>query len=253
VTSSAVAAEQLAERLGPGAHVLVVGGAGLRQPLVDVGLVPVDDAAGAVAVVQGWAPTVDWAQLAEAAVVIRAGRPWLATNLDATLPSPRGPLPGNGSLVAALVNATGRHPESVGKPLPTMFTAAANRLGADRPLVVGDRLDTDIAGADGAGMPSLLVLTGVSSPEDLMRAPDGQRPTYLSADLRGLGRPHPAVERSTADAATCGAVTVTSAGQVRAAGAVEPMDGLRAACALAWSGALPPDRFAAVLQGLGLA
>src|SRR5262249_10337211 len=100
---------------------------------------------------------------------------------------PRGPLPGNGALVAALSHALGREPDViVGKPEPRLFTAAAARVGASKPLVVGDRLDTDIEGAVRAGMDSMLVLTGVPAPDDLIGAPDGMRPTWVSPDLRAL-------------------------------------------------------------------
>ena len=115
-------------------------------------------------------------------MAIRAGARWVATNTDATMPSPRGPLPGNGSLVAALRTALGgRAPDVVvGKPEPALFQVAGRATGRRRRcLVVGDRLDTDIEGADRAGMDSLLVLTGVSTPADLLR----RRP-HAAPDLR---------------------------------------------------------------------
>ena len=251
VTSSVVAARLLADRLPAGAAVLVVGGEGLRAPLAALGLRPVTTAEGAQAVVQGWAPEVDWRQLAEAAVAVRAGAPWVATNLDRTLPSPRGPLPGNGSMVAALVSATGREPESVGKPKPAMFTGAVATIGARRPLVVGDRLDTDIAGACAARYPSLVVLTGVSSPRDLLAAGADERPSYLGRDLGALHVRHekPALDGA---GARCGGVTVTVGGEVDGAGGGDGLDGLRAACALAWSGQLKPERYDEVLAKLDL-
>ena len=256
VTSSVIAARLLAERLPTGAGVLVVGGDGLRGPLAAAGLRPVASADDAVAVVQGWAPEVGWAQLAEATVALRAGCPWVATNLDRTLPSPRGPLPGNGSMVAALASASGRDPESVGKPKPAMFTGAAAAVGSVRPLVVGDRLDTDIAGACAAGYPSLVVLTGVSSPRDVLAAAPGERPSFLGWDLSALHAGHPA-PRLGAGGARCGGVTVTGSGAVeRLASEDDPdsdgLDGLRAACALAWAGRLDPDQYDAVLTKLDL-
>ena len=194
LTSSMAAAKLLAERLPSGARVLVVGGAGLRSPVEAEGLIPVSSADDQpAAVVQGWAPDLTWALLAEAAVAVRAGATWVATNRDATLPSPRGPLPGNGAMVATVVMATGCEPEVVGKPGPALFEEAARTLAAQRPLVVGDRLDTDIAGANAAGMPSLLVLTGVSTAEDLVAAPPAHRPTYVGADLRALSAPAVAI------------------------------------------------------------
>lgn len=187
LTSSLATAEVLAERLTSGARVLVVGGDGLRDPLRAHGLVPVDSAEDdPVAVVQGWSPDLTWALLAEGAVAIRRGCQWIATNDDATLPSARGPLPGNGAMVRAVAMATGAEPEVIGKPGRALFDTAVRRTGAQRPLVIGDRLDTDIAGANAAGLPSLLVLTGVCGPDDLMTAPPEQRPTYVGEDLSAL-------------------------------------------------------------------
>lgn len=194
VTSSMAAADLLARDLPVGAPVLVVGGRGLWSAVEAVGLAPTRSADGVSAVVQGWGPDVAWADLAEATVALRAGARWVATNLDRTLPSPRGPLPGSGSLIAAVRTATGREPDAVaGKPYPPLIDAARRRSGGTRPLVVGDRLDTDIAGAVAAGLPSLLVLTGVSQPADLIAAPADQRPTYVGKDLAALNLPQPSV------------------------------------------------------------
>lgn len=191
VTSAMAAAAVLRERLRPGSPVLVVGAEALAAALSRVGLQPVTSAdERPAAVVQGYAPEVGWQQLAEASVAIRAGAQWIATNTDATLPTPRGPLPGNGSLVAALRTALEREPDLVvGKPQPTIFETAIQLAGAQRALVVGDRLDTDIAGAHRAGLDSLLVFTGVTTEEDLASASPQQRPTYLGADLGALFAP----------------------------------------------------------------
>jgi glycerol 3-phosphatase-2 len=193
LTSAQAAAALLAEDLSPGARVLVVGAPALAEEVRAVGLAPV--AAGGtygdvvVAVVQGYGPNVGWSDLAEACVAVRAGARWVATNTDATLPSPRGPLPGNGSLVAALTTALGRGPDTVvGKPSPALFEVAARQRGAERALVVGDRIDTDIEGAVRAGMDSLLVLTGVSTAADLLRAGPGERPTHVAADTQALSK-----------------------------------------------------------------
>jgi HAD superfamily hydrolase (TIGR01450 family) len=191
LTSAGAAAAVLAQRLAPRAAVLVVGAPALQEEVAAAGLRPVrtaDDKPEAV--VQGYGPEVGWMHLAEACVAIRAGAWWVATNTDRTLPTPRGPLPGNGSLVAALSTALDRGPDLVvGKPEPTLFRAAAAQVGATRPLVVGDRLDTDIVGAHRAGMDSLLVLTGVDSQDAASQAPPEMRPTYLAADLSGLFSP----------------------------------------------------------------
>ncbi len=185
VTSAQAAAHHLAERLPPHSRVLVVGTTGLLEALTERGLVPVSSADDdPAALVQGYSPDLDWHMLAEAAVAIRRGVPWVATNLDATVPSTRGPLPGNGSMVAALRHATGRTPVSVGKPAPAMHREAVERSGAKRPLVTGDRLDTDIEGANAAGCHSLLVLTGVTAPAALLAASPRCRPSYVAADLQ---------------------------------------------------------------------
>jgi glycerol 3-phosphatase-2 len=144
-----------------------------------------------VAVVQGYGPDVGWGELAEACLAIRAGARWVATNTDATMPSLRGPLPGNGSLVAALTMALGgRAPDTVvGKPEPVLFQVAAAHRHASRILVVGDRLDTDIEGARRAGMASLLVLTGVSTPAELLTTPASRRPSHVAAGCSALSTP----------------------------------------------------------------
>jgi HAD superfamily hydrolase (TIGR01450 family) len=191
VTSAQAAAHYLADRLPLHARVLVVGTTGLEQALRERGLDPVTDATGEVAaVVQGYSPELDWRMLAEGAVAINRGVPWVATNVDPTVPSPRGPLPGNGSLVAALRHATGVAPVVTGKPDPTMHRESVQRSGARRPIVVGDRLDTDIEGANAVGCDSLLVLSGVTSAPELLVVAPHRRPTFLAADLGGLLVPH---------------------------------------------------------------
>lgn len=244
VTSAMAAAALLARRHPPGAPVLVVGGEGVRVALSDSGLTPVSAATQSpVAVMQGFATEVDWSMLAEAAIAIRAGAEWVATNTDRTLPSPRGPLPGNGSLIAALATATDAQPESVGKPLPALYEAALSResgeLDRSAVLAVGDRLDTDIAGAVNAKLRSLLVLTGVSSVRDLIGAPREARPDFIGRDLSALQRAHPAAVAGS-DEARCGAVrAVIEGAEIALEGAdsagEDGLDGLRAVCALAWS------------------
>ena len=239
LTSPQAAAALLAERLPPGGKVLVVGTDALRTEATGVGLTVVDSADDKPdAVVQGYGPRVGWAELAEACVAVRAGALWVATNADRTLPSVRGPLPGNGSLVAALATALDRQPdEVVGKPAPTLFVRAAQRTHASRPLVVGDRLDTDIEGAVRAGMASLLVLTGVSTPADVLAAPPHHRPTHLAADLSGL---------FTVDSGTEGWRVRRHEAGLELAGDGTPIAALRALCAAAWAGDAPP---AAVTAG----
>ncbi|MED5814922.1 HAD-IIA family hydrolase [Mycolicibacterium sp. 050232] len=239
VSSAQSAAHLLAVHLSPGAPVLVVGTDALADEVSNVGLRPVrtfDE--GPVAVVQGHSPETAWPNLAEAALAIRAGALWVAANVDLTLPSERGLLPGNGSMVAALRAATEQAPLVAGKPQPTLMNDALSRGSFASPLVVGDRLDTDIAGAVAAGLPSLMVLTGVSTAREAVRAVPAERPGYLAADLRGLHAdadtlrigPNPAW-RIDVDTVT---VTVHATGQ-------EPVDDLavvRATAHAVWSAEL---------------
>lgn len=247
-TSAQAAARYLAERLPPGAPVLVVGTTGLVQALRRRGLVPVErDRPDVAAVVQGFSPELTWAQLAEGAVAIGRGVPWVATNLDPTVPSPRGRLPGTGSMVAALHHATGLTPTATGKPDPTMHRESVERSGARNPIVVGDRLDTDIEGANAAPCASLLVLSGVTDPVELLAAEPARRPGYLAADVSGLLRPHraPLAEEG---GFSCGRwrVARSAGGQLslRRAGPTpadglgtsvdDGLDGLRALCVATW-------------------
>jgi len=243
VTSAQSAARLLQEQLQPGAAVLIVGTDSLAAEVRNVGLKPVrlwsDDP---VAVVQGHSPQTGWADLAEAALAIRGGALWVAANVDKTLPSERGLLPGNGAMVAALRAATDSDPLVAGKPEPTLLTDALARGKFRTPLVVGDRLDTDIAGANAAGLPSLHVLSGVSTAADTVRADVGQRPNYIARDLRSLNAradslrigPHPAWDVDVGPTA----VTVQSTGR-------DPGDSLsvvRATAGAVWNAQLDARR-----------
>jgi glycerol 3-phosphatase-2 len=247
VTSAQAAATLIAERLPPGSPVLVVGAMGLRLALRARGLRPVSVAADQpLAVVQGYAPDLSYGLLAEGGLAVRAGALFVGANADLTLPSPHGLQPGNGSMLQVIATATGVQPIVAGKPEPPLHAEAVARTGAKRPLVVGDRLDTDIEGATRGGADSMLVLTGVSTARELVLASPSQRPTYVSADLRGLLEPQPAVgPRRGEDPVEhgsevgCGGWTArreTADGRIELTGEGEPIAGLRALCALAWSG-----------------
>ncbi|MFI1996617.1 HAD-IIA family hydrolase [Actinoplanes sp. NPDC020271] len=241
LTSAGAAAALVAEHVEAGSPVLVVGAEALRAEIRDAGLTPVESAEDSpVAVVQGYGPEVGWKILSEAALAVRAGATWYATNTDRTLPSPRGPLPGNGSLVAVIRTALDREPDVVvGKPQPALFTTAASLAGAERPLAIGDRLDTDIQGAVTAGMDSLLVLTGVSTPKDLLGAPAERRPTFVAADLSGLFRP---AEQATVPATEVEGWTVTREGdRAVLSGDGDPVDALRLLCGATWDGVPTSD------------
>ncbi|SFK67212.1 HAD-IIA family hydrolase [Geodermatophilus ruber] len=258
ITSSQAAATVVAQRLGAGARVLPVGGPGVAAALRAVGLTVVERAEDEpAAVVQGYGRDVGWAQLAEAVVAIRNGAHHVATNGDATIPSPRGPLPGNGAMVGVVSAVTGRVPLITGKPDPAMHAECVRRTGAHRPLVVGDRLDTDVEGGRRAGAASLLVLSGVTDPATLLAAGPHQRPDLLSADASGLLVPHPAV---TAEGGgwRCGGwearavgeggpLELRSAGPGGHEGPGDGLDGLRALCAAHWA-QHPDDEVPAVVR-----
>ncbi|MDN5857213.1 MAG: HAD-IIA family hydrolase [Pseudonocardia sp.] len=229
-TSSQAAAALLADQLPAGSTVLVVGTDALMDEVSAVGLVPVREAANAVAVVQGHDPATGWARLAEAAIALRAGALWVACNVDPTLPTERGLLPGNGSMVAALRTATGLVPQVAGKPAPTLLLDAVRRTGAATPLVVGDRLDTDIEGGRAAGLPTLLVLTGVTTAADLLAAPPGQRPDLVAADLAALAE-GPETARI---APQEGWSVAQAADSLVLSGDGDPIAALRALCAAHW-------------------
>ncbi|MDP9432318.1 MAG: HAD-IIA family hydrolase [Actinomycetota bacterium] len=236
VTSGQAAARLVTDAVGAGGPVLVLGAEGLREQVAEAGLRQVDGAAdGPAAVLQGYDAEMTYARLAEGALAVREGALWVACNLDATIPTPRGLLPGNGSLVAVLSTATGCAPVVAGKPEPALHEEAVRRTAARRPLVVGDRLDTDIEGAVRAGSPSLLVLTGVAGPDDLPGAPPAQRPTYLARDLRGLLEPHPPVRVADGEAFAGDWTARVDGDDITVRGTGDPLNGLRAACGVGWA------------------
>jgi len=244
ITSAHAAARILSERLPPGAPVLVIGGSGLRLAVRERGLRPVTTARDRpAAVVQGYAPDVGYSLLAEGALAVAAGALFVASNVDATLPSARGRQPGNGALVQVIATATGTRPIVAGKPEPPMHAEAVRRTGARRPLIVGDRLDTDIEGANRVGADSLLVLTGVSGPTELVLAPPQRRPSYLAADLGGLLEAHdvagggprePFGSNGWRARWVSGAVGGTGE-RIELTGSGDRIDALRVLCAAAWS------------------
>ena len=255
VTSPQAAVKLLAGLVEPGARILVVGGEGLLTEVERAGFVVVRSADDApAAVIQGFAPQVAWTDLAEAAYALHIpktsegapageGIPWVATNTDWTIPQARGTAPGNGTLVSAVHTAVGRLPVVAGKPERAIFDEATARFGASTPLFIGDRLDTDIVGANRAGMASVLVLTGIDGPKQVLAAAPDSRPTFLVGDLRELFEPYPVVVETTARAGRIFAVgtaaVVLGANKVRLARAGHPIDVLRAAAAAIWGAGVP--------------
>lgn len=263
VTSAQAAAAVLAGRLERGSDVLVVGTGALAAEVEAVGLAPVRTAdAGPAGVVQGHSPETGWRQLSEACLAIRAGSLWVACNVDPTLPTERGQLVGNGAMVAALRAATDAEPEVAGKPARPLVDAAVDRLGARHPLLVGDRLDSDIAAAHGL-MDSLLVLSGVTDAAALLAAPVGQRPTFVATDLTALGEDPEVLRVGARQGWRCtvndGELTL-QADSVDSAEPGTPQDALRALCHHWWERAggavavtAADDTAAAALSALDLA
>ncbi|MFB4318741.1 HAD-IIA family hydrolase [Actinomadura sp. 21ATH] len=256
VTSAQAAARLLSERLPQGAKVLVVGGMGLRHALYARGLRPVSTAAEEpAAVAQGYDPGLSYGLLAEGAAAVRNGALFVGSNGDLTIPGGGGPpKPGNGSLLKVIGAATGVEPIVTGKPERPLHRESVIRTEARRPLVVGDRLDTDIEGAHNGGSDSLLVFTGVTEPMTALTAPPHQRPAYLAPDLSGLLVPHPEV-REEQGRFLCGGWTAQwDGGQVELTGEGDAYDGLRALCAAAWRDGTVPEAsaFERSLQRLDL-
>lgn len=240
VVSSPQAASALLTTLIPGGStVLVVGGEGLIREISDAGFTITTSADDhPVAVVQGFSPEVGWTHLAEASFALQRDSSvvWVATNTDWSIPVQRGVAPGNGALVSAVHLAVGRLATFAGKPERAMFDLAASRLSVSQPLMVGDRLDTDIKGARAAGMSSAVVLTGIDQAKQILAAGEDQRPDYILQDLRQLHLPYPETIRSVdsddVHTVEVGKAVVRRKGHViRVARAGERIDLLRAGAA----------------------
>jgi len=262
VTSPQAAMHLLAEVVEPGSTILVVGGEGLTYELEKNGYTVTFSAEdNPAAVIQGFSPELGWKHLAEAAFALNArpsadafggtvtdaqgeGIPWVATNMDWTIPVARGVAPGNGTLVSAVHTAVGRLPQVAGKPELPIFEEAARRFGtAEAPetaLFIGDRLDTDVMGGNRAGMETVLVLTGIDQPKQLLAAPAGSRPTYILGDLRELQLPYPTPVTNKDGSVTVRGATVRKEGMdlVIVSRGEDKLDLLRAACQVIWDSGL---------------
>lgn len=233
--SADAGADLLAERIPAQSKVLVVGSAYLRDCITARGLALAESAEeGPAAVIQGFDPDVNWRDLAEAAHALNAGAIWVATNTDRTIPRDRGIAPGNGALVEAVSSATSVKPIIAGKPEPLLFLVAAEHLEASKPLVVGDRLDTDILGGNRAGFATALVLTGIDSAYAALGAPVDQRPRYLLGTLAELYVDYPVVQ-ATGKQIVCGqAHAAVKDGKITVTGSNEDLNSWRAACCAWW-------------------
>nr|WP_120492644.1 HAD-IIA family hydrolase [Corynebacterium lactis] len=189
MTSAQAAIAMAADIIPDGSNVYVLGAESFKQLARDAGYTVVDSADDApAAVFHGLNREMTWNDISEAALAISRGARYLASNLDTTLPDERGFLVGNGSIAAAITTTTGVEPLSAGKPKPPMFWKAAEKIGAKRPVAIGDRLDTDIAGGNAANFETFMVVTGVSTHMDVVRAEPAHRPTLIGADMTALNR-----------------------------------------------------------------
>lgn len=240
VTSAQAAASVLRDRHGPGARVLVLGGRGLWEAVAEAGLegVPVEahdsQSAGPAALVTGYGPEVTWRQVMLAAVLVRQGLPWVASNTDMTIPTALGVAPGHGVLVDALRRFGEVEPVVAGKPQRPLLDVTVRRTRATRPLMVGDRVDTDIEGGINLGADTLLVMTGVTGLDELVVIADGSRPTYVAADLGGLLEPHPEPERSDGSWSCGGWTAQVARGRLAVDGDGSASDWWRVVAAASW-------------------
>ena len=234
VTSAQAAAHLLLVRHGKGAVVAVLGADGLREAVREAGLRPVGVDAEADALVTGYGPDVVWHDVMRAASRIRDGLPWVASNTDLTLPTPDGTAPGHGALVRLISEFADVTPDVAGKPAPPLLEETIRRVGGSRPLMVGDRLDTDIEGGRRVGVDTLLVLTGVTGLDDLVAAAPPLRPSYLATDLAGLLSTHQAPSRDDGGWSSGGWTARVDGGRLEVDGDGDDADWWRAVAAAAW-------------------
>lgn len=242
VTSAQAAASLLRDEHGVGARIMVLGGPGLMGALEDAGLVPVADveADDVVAMVSGYGPDVLWRHVMRAAVRVRDGLPWVASNDDLTIPTAYGQAPGHGMLVKTIADFAGVSPVVAGKPARPLLDETIERVGGARPLMVGDRLDTDIEGARVVGVDSLLVLTGVTGLAELVAARPQERPTYVSPTVAGLFERHPVPAPVAGDAGAGFELggwraSVSARGELAVEGSGGAPDWWRVVAAAAWA------------------
>ncbi|WP_026930279.1 HAD-IIA family hydrolase [Glycomyces tenuis] len=238
LTSAQVVAAGIAERLGTGAKVLSTGSQALHDAVEAAGLTLTDEPREARAVAFGYTPETTWRDLADVTLAARGGAFWAVANLDATLPTPDGPLPGMGAMAQAVATALGRGPDLVaGKPQQPIYRTALARKPEGRAIMVGDRPDSDIEGANRVGIDSLLVFTGVIAPKDALRLPPEQRSTHLGWSIAALTETHLEPQwNEEVDSVECGGWTAAlHDGVVRLSGEGAELDGWRALCELTWA------------------
>lgn len=167
ITSAQAVTHVLSRKFSPGSRIFMIGGEGVRKALLDQGyeILGVENASTAQAVVMGIDREINFQKMNEATYLVRQGIPFYVTNPDKTFPTPRGEIPGAGAWVSVIVTATDVQPVVAGKPFPFLMELGLEKLGThkEETLVVGDRLETDIAAGQAVGCPTALVLSGVST------------------------------------------------------------------------------------------
>lgn len=241
ISSAQAGVELLASMIPAGSKVLVVGGEGLRFETQSAGfeLVTLSDEKPA-AVIQGFAPEVGWKDLAEASYAIQGGAKWVATNQDWTIPREKGLAPGNGTLVSAVHTAVGQLPVVAGKPERAIFETAMRKFETKSAIYVGDRLDTDVLGANKSGLGSALVMTGVTTRKELLAARADSRPAFILGTLKDLRSPYLAPSKTKrgyklgdAEVELLGEKVVVTFGEPRS------LNALKAACLTIWNCGTP--------------
>jgi len=174
-----------------GRTAFVIGTQALVRHVADAGLRVLngtDLASRAAVVVVGGTEQLVYTDLRDASLALRRGADFIATGRDPTYPQPDGLWPGTGAIVAAVEYATGRRASIVGKPEPQLFLTAVDRLGEGRTLVVGDRLDSDVAAAERAGLDAALVLSGgtTAMEAEAARTADASKPVAVAESLSAL-------------------------------------------------------------------
>jgi glycerol 3-phosphatase-2 len=235
VTSAQAAASLIRKRFGGGVRAYALGGQSLSQALEGAGVTPVSRARDADVVVSGYGPEVLWRDIMEAARVVASGVPYVASNADLTIPTAEGLAPGHGVLVRTICEFAGVDALVAGKPEPPLMEETISRVGGLRPLMVGDRLDTDIEGANRLGIDSLLVLTGVAGLADLVSAPPPLRPTHLAPDTAGLFEVHGVPLAEGDDWSLGGWRGSAASGELEMSGAGEVADWWRVAVRASWA------------------
>ena len=241
ITSAQAGAELLKQIVPAGSKVLVVGGEGLRSNVSLAGFKIIESSQDSpAAVIQGFDPTVGWKQLAEASYAIQRGAKWVATNQDWTIPREEGLAPGNGTLVSAVHTAVGQLPVVAGKPEKAIFETALKQFGTSSAVYIGDRLDTDVLGANRSGIASALVMTGVTTRKELLAAKADSRPTYILGTLKDLLGSYQAPVKTkrgyklgSAEVELLGQKVLVSFGDPRS------LEALKCACLTIWDSGLP--------------